>query len=141
MEARLDQSLGLRRFVLDLASAVAVLALLLAAGGIYGVTSYLVTQRTRELGVRLALGATPSLLVKSLTREALRLVVLGSLLGSAGAAALAVVLRGAVVGITPLEPVTLLTSAALLGTVATLSTALAALRATRIDPAEALRET
>ena len=139
MEARVEASLSLRRFVLELVGAAALLSLLLAAGGIFGVTSYLVAQRTRELGVRLALGATPGRLVRELTSQSLRLVLLGCALGGAAAAVLAVSLRSVLPGVSPLDVTTLGAGAALLTATAALATALAAVRATSVEPSEALR--
>ena len=139
MQDRIGSSLSLRRFTLGLLSAMAVITALLAAAGIYGVTSYLVAQRTRELGVRMALGATPVRVVTELTRETMLRVAAGCVVGIAGAAALSRALRGFLFGVAPLDAATFVTVPLLLAATAALASALAAARAARIDPAEALR--
>ena len=139
MQDRIGASLLLRRFTLGLLSAMAVITALLAAAGIYGVTSYLVAQRTRELGVRMALGATPVRVVTELTRETMLRVAAGCVVGIAGAAALSRALHGFLFGVAPLDAATFVTVPLLLAATAALASALAAARAARIDPAEALR--
>jgi len=139
MDERVHGSLALRRFTLGLLSAMAFVALLLATAGIYGVTAYLVSQRTRELGVRMALGATPASLVALLSAETMRTVSLGSLLGLVAAAFLSRVLRGFLFGVAPADPPTFAVLTLLLAAVAVAATVAAAARATRVDPAEALR--
>jgi hypothetical protein len=139
MQERIGASLALRRFTLTLLSAMALVAALLAAGGIYGVTAFMVAQRTRELGVRMALGATPKGVVAELTRETMARVVLGCMLGGLGAAALARALRGFLFGIAAIDPATFAAAPALLALTAAVAAALASLHAARLDPAQALR--
>ncbi|MFN2548578.1 MAG: ADOP family duplicated permease [Myxococcales bacterium] len=139
MHDRIGASLSLRRFTLGLLSVMALITALLAAAGIYGVTAYLVAQRTRELGVRMALGATAMRVVGELTRETMVRVAIGCAAGIAGAAALARALRGFLFGVGPLDPATFVSVPLLLAAVAALASALAASRAVRVDPAEALR--
>jgi ABC-type antimicrobial peptide transport system permease subunit len=140
MDERVAASLALRRFTLALLSTLALVALLLALAGIYGVTAYLVAQRTRELGVRLALGATPLGLVAFIAGDTMRAVGLGALCGAAASALVARLLRGLLFGVQPIDPLTYATLAIALGVVAGLATLAAALRALRLSPAEALRD-
>ena len=120
-------------------SIFAVLAVVLACTGLYGVISYAVAERTRELGVRMALGATPVRVVTELTRETMLRVAAGCVVGIAGAAALSRALHGFLFGVAPLDAATFVTVPLLLAATAALASALAAARAARIDPAEALR--
>lgn len=139
MQQRIGDSLSLRLFTLTLLSVMAAVAALLATAGIYGVTSYLVAQRTRELGVRMALGATPLRVLAEITRETMLRVLLGCAIGLAAAAALARALRGFLFGVAPADPLSFAGAAVLLAAVAAAAAALAALRGARVDPAEALR--
>ncbi|HEY2030554.1 MAG TPA: ADOP family duplicated permease [Myxococcales bacterium] len=139
MDERVEASLSLRRFALLLLSAMALATSLLAAAGIYGVTSYLVAQRTRELGVRQALGATPRKLVADLVRESFLTVALGAGFGIVAGAFAAPLLRGYLFGVPPIDPATFVLVPLALGALAILATFAAAARATRVDPAEALR--
>jgi hypothetical protein len=139
MEERVTASLSLRRFTLGLLSAMALATLLLAAAGIYGVTAYLIAQRTRELGVRQALGATPGRLVAELLRESSWTIALGVAAGVAAGAVLSRFLRGFLFGVEPVDPATFAAIAAVLAVVALAATGAAAVRAARIDPADALR--
>jgi putative ABC transport system permease protein len=139
MTERVDASLSLRRFARELLSVMAVVAALLALAGIYGVTAYVVAQRTRELGVRLALGATPARLVRFVTGETLLRVAAGCATGLAAGAAMARLLRGFLFGIVPVDPLTFALLPLVLAAAAALATAMAAVRAARVDPAEALR--
>lgn len=139
MHDRIGASLSLRRFTLGLLGVMALITALLAAAGIYGVTSYLVAQRTRELGVRMALGATAARVVSELTRETMVRVAIGCAAGLLGAGALSRALRAFLFGVGPLDPATFVAVPLLLATVAALAAVLAAARAARVDPAEALR--
>lgn len=139
MEERIGQSLALRRFTLVLLSVMAAVAALLALAGIYGVTSFSVAQRTRELGVRMALGATPGRVVAELTSETMIRVAAGCLIGATAAALLALALRSFLFGVAPVDPATFAAAPALLFATAALAAGLASLRATRLDPAQALR--
>ncbi len=128
-----------RRFTMLVLVGFAALALLLAALGIYGVVSYAVQSRTREMGIRLALGAAPRGVVGMVLGDSMRAVAMGALLGLGGAGALTRVIRGMLYGIEPLDPLVLGTVGLLLVGVATLATYIPARRAGAVDPMVALR--
>jgi putative ABC transport system permease protein len=115
------------------------LALLLAAIGIYGLLSYAVTQRTQEIGIRLALGAQISDVLSLILKQGLALVLVGEALGLAGAFALSRLLRGLLFGVTPTDVSTFIAVSAVLFSVALLACYLPARRATKVDPLIALR--
>ena len=115
-------------------------SMLLAALGIHGVVSYGVAQRTREFGLRMALGSTPGQLKTMVIRNGLKSALIGLVVGMAGAAALASTLRTLLYGVAPLDPVVMLSVAVLLLAVALLANYLPARRATRIDPMKALHQ-
>ena len=140
MLERAEASLAVRRFTLEVLSAGAVVALLLALAGIYGVTAYGVAQRTRELGVRLALGATPRGLVQMVTRETVGVVAVGCVVGLVAGALLSRVLSGLLFGVSRMDPVTFLGWPLLLTVVAAAAAWFAARRAASVGPAEALRD-
>ncbi len=127
------------RFNMLLLSAFALLALALAAVGTYGVIVYGVAQRTREIGVRLALGARPGQVVSAVVRQGLGLAAAGVAAGLLGAWGATRVLAGLLFGVTPTDPATLLGGALILSAVAALASYLPARRAARIDPVVALR--
>ena len=116
-----------------------LLALLLASVGIYGVTSYSVAQRTREMGIRSAVGATARDLVLLLARQSMRVVLIGAGIGLLLALASARLLTSQLYGVTATDPFTFLVMPALLLSIALLATLIPARRATRVDPADALR--
>ncbi len=127
------ESLSAQRFALVLMGTVALTALLLAAVGIYGVLSFLVTQRTREIGVRIALGAQPSQVLALIVRHGMRPVVLGAVLGTAAALALTRTLSNLLYEVTPTDPLIFALVPVLL------ACWLPARRAAKVDPMEALR--
>jgi predicted permease len=118
----------------------AAAAVLIAAVGIYGVLAYSVSQRTREIGLRLALGARPEAVTRLVVSEGMRVALLGVALGLAGALALGRLIASLVYAVTPRDPVTFVSVAALLALVALAACALPARRAARVDPLVALRE-
>ncbi len=117
-----------------------VVALLLAAAGLYAVMAYLVSLRRQEIGIRMAIGARSSDVVRLVLRQAVRLAVAGSVAGFAIATPIAMGLRAGFVGISPFDPVAVLPPAVALVIVALLAATLPARRAARIDPIRALRE-
>ena len=127
------------QFYTMLLSVFAGIALLLSAVGLYGLLAYSVQQRTQEIGIRMALGATPDDVRSSVVSQATRLVFLGILLGIPAALAFARITVSMIFGIPTWDPVVLAGVAALLGLVALFATYLPSLRATRVDPADALR--
>ena len=135
----LDRSLAQPRFRAFLVGAFAALALILASIGVFGLISYSVTQRTREVGIRMALGADAGQILTSIMRQGLTLTLAGVAVGLAGALAAARLIRTFLFGIEPADPVTLGGVALLLVAVAALATYLPSRRALRIQPTEALR--
>jgi len=119
--------------------AFASAALALAAVGVYGVTSFAVAARTRELGIRTALGARPGSLLALVMRQAMGPVAAGLLFGLAGAAALARVVSGMFYGVSAGDPQTVASVIGVLGVVAAFACLAPAVRATRVDPTAALR--
>jgi len=114
-------------------------AVALAAIGLYGVMGYSVVQRTREIGIRMALGARRVEVMQLVLRQSIMLAAVGLLLGLAGAAAVTRYLEGLLFGLTPLDPATFGAVALVFGAVATLAAFVPARRATTVDPAIALR--
>ena len=139
MEQVLSRSLALRNFMRMLLSAFAILALLLAAIGIYGVISYAVSQRTREIGVRMALGATPAGMLRLILSESLQLIFVGVVIGIAAALGLTRMLASLLYGITSTDPLIFLSVTVLLVAIALAACLIPARRAMRIDPMVALR--
>jgi putative ABC transport system permease protein len=138
MERSLGASLARRRFSTLLLTAFALLAMLLAAIGIYGLFSYWVAMRENEIAVRLALGARPSIILRWVGLRALRLAAAGIALGLIGAWVAARGLEDVVFGIAPRNPVTMLAAALAVAAIAIAATALPAWRAARIDAARRL---
>jgi predicted permease len=135
----LSASLAQRRFALKLLHGFAGLALMLAGLGLYGVLAYAVTQRTREIGVRMALGARPGQALALVARESAAVVGAGLVLGTAGALATAQFFAGLLFGVGPADPLALLAAVLVLGAVALAATVVPARRAALVDPAVALR--
>jgi predicted permease len=138
MEQIRSESVAERRFLLLLIGAFGVLALVLAAVGVYGVMALVVSERTQEMGVRLALGAAPVEVLGMVVRQAVALAALGVVAGVAVAAALSPLLASQVFGVPPLDPVTYGAVPLLLVGVATVAALVPGRRAMRIDPVRAM---
>ena len=135
----LRDGLAPTRFAMALLTAFAVVALVLAAVGLYGVIAYGVAQRTREIGVRVALGAEPRAVMARVMGSGLRLALLGVAVGSAAAAAATRLLGSMLYAVSPADPLTFVVIALLVTGIALLASYVPARRALRIDPAETLR--
>jgi ABC-type antimicrobial peptide transport system permease subunit len=133
------QSVGDRRFEMSLLTAFALVALALAALGIYGVMAHSVTQRSREIGIRMALGANSRLILRMILSGGLRLSLLGVALGVVAALLGTRVLASLIYGISNTDPITLAATATVVLASAALASWVPALRATRVDPAVSLR--
>jgi len=140
MQDRLYASLARERFTSTMLSAFAAFALLLAAVGVYGVLSYLVSQSTHDIGVRVALGALPADIVGLVMGQGMTLALIGIGAGLAGAAALTRVMTSLLFGVSALDLPTFGAVAAILAAAALAASLIPARRATRVDPMVALRE-
>ena len=134
-----DQSLARTSFTLVLLAIAGTMALILGIVGIYGVIAYAVTQRTREIGIRMALGAQPSGLKRMFVRQGLLLAGIGAIIGLGAAAGLTRLMSSLLFGVAALDPLTYAGVAAILIAAAALASYLPARRATRVDPLDALR--
>jgi ABC-type antimicrobial peptide transport system permease subunit len=139
LEQLLRDSTATRRFNLGLISGFALVALVLSAVGLYGVMSYGVSQRTTEIGIRMAIGAQPKDVLNLILREGLTLALVGTLLGAAGALALTRFLSSVLFGVSAVDPAIYLSAAGLLLLVAVAACFWPARRASAIHPLEALR--
>jgi putative ABC transport system permease protein len=139
LDSNLASSEGQRRFATSLVGAFAAAALLLAAIGMYGVIAYGVAQRTREMGVRMALGASDRRILRLVLGEGVRLAILGAVLGIAGALASTRLIRSLLFETVPTDPLTFIVTPLILAGVALLATYIPARRATRLDPTLAIR--
>ena len=139
MSARVDESLARRRFSTVLLTIFALLAAGLAAVGIYGVVAFLVAQGTKEMGIRMALGATPRAIGMLILRHGLIIAVTGLALGTAGAFVLSRVMQSLLFGVGPSDPVTYALVGALVVATAAAASYLPARRAARLDPMRSLR--
>jgi len=139
MEDLVSASLAQRRFAMEVVGLFAVLAMLLAGVGIYGVMAYLVNQRTREIGIRLALGASHGAILRWVLSQGMWLTVVGATLGVATALAATSLLRSLLFGIARTDPITYAGLVLLLAVVALLACYIPARRATKVDPLVALR--
>jgi putative ABC transport system permease protein len=140
MDQLVEASVGQRKLSMILLGVFSGIALLLASIGIYGVMSYSVTQRTRELGIRMALGAARSRVLGLVVGQGMALAAAGVVIGLVAAFALTRFLASQLFGVGATDPATFAVVALLLAAVALLATLLPALRATRVDPVVALRD-
>jgi putative ABC transport system permease protein len=139
MNERLSSTLATARFNTLLLSSLGAIGLLLAASGIYGVMAYSVNQRTQEIGVRIALGASSSNVVRLILGQALRPVAIGAAVGLAGALGAGKVLTSQLFGVSTTDPVTIAAVVAMLIGVALVASAVPARRAATVDPTRALQ--
>ena len=139
MEAQVDESLFLERLVASLSLLFGGLATVLAAVGLYGVMSYTVSRRTREIGIRMALGAARTSVLWMVLREVAIMAAAGIVLGLPVAIGLSRFVQSQLYGLSPTDPATLMVATVILGSVAMLAGYVPARRATRVDPMLALR--
>jgi predicted permease len=139
MSERIDLSLSSRRTSMLLANVFGGVALFLAMLGVYGVLAYLVAQRTREIGIRMALGSTRASILRLVLWEGLELVLIGLVLGIIGAASVQKIVATEIYGVRPLDPLVLASVMAAIAIVALAACAVPARRAMRVDPIVALR--
>jgi predicted lysophospholipase L1 biosynthesis ABC-type transport system permease subunit len=140
MEARMSQSLARPRFATLMLGAFAAFALILAVVGVYGVLSHLVTQGSHDIGVRMALGAERSGILRMVLRQGLELTGAGIVIGLLGAVALTRVMESLLFGVSATDVTTFVAVALVLVVTATLASLIPALRATRVNPVVALRD-
>jgi ABC-type antimicrobial peptide transport system permease subunit len=134
-----QESMGGDRFRSTLMGVFAGVALLLSAIGLYGVISYSVVQRTREIGIRTALGATPREIISLILRNGMKLTALGLVIGVAGTVGLAQALSSMLFNVDKYDPLTLVAVAVAMGAIALVACIIPALRAIRVNPNVALR--
>jgi ABC-type antimicrobial peptide transport system permease subunit len=139
MAERINLSLASRKTSMLLANAFGGVALFLALLGIYGVLAYLVAQRSREIGIRVALGSTRASILRLVLKEGFELVLVGLVLGIVGAAFMQRAVASEIYGVRPLDPLVLASVTAVLVIVALAACAVPARRAMRVDPIVALR--
>jgi len=139
MRQRVDESLARRRFSMLLLGVFAGVALALATIGIYGVIAYLVSQNTREIGIRMALGATQQNILNMIVRHGMTLALSGVAIGLTGAFLLTRLIRSLLFGVQATDPFTFAGIASLLALIALLASYIPARRAARIDPVVSLR--
>jgi len=140
LDETVSDSLSVRRFSMEMVGLFALTALLLAGLGIYGVISYMVSERTHEIGIRLALGAQNRNIVRMVLRQGMGLALAGAGLGLLAAFVVAHLMAGMLYGVRPADPLTFGGVAVLLIAVAALASYVPAWRATQVDPIAALRE-
>jgi putative ABC transport system permease protein len=139
MEQVLSDSLGQRRFNMHLLSLFAGAALIMAAVGLYGVLSFSVAQRSREIGISMALGASTNHIVGRIVKEGFRLVLIGLIIGTVGAAGLTRLITRLIYGVSATDPITFILGILVMTIVALTASCIPALRASRVDPMIALR--
>jgi len=139
MSDYVSDSIGDTRFILSVLGAFAIASVLLAAVGLYGTLAYLTARRTREFGIRLALGSSVKAIIAIVIRESVLLAAAGTAIGLAGVAAATGAIRGLLYEVRPLDGLTLAAVVALVGIVAFAAAGVPAWRATRTDPQTSLR--
>jgi putative ABC transport system permease protein len=139
MDQRLYGSLARQRFSMFLLGVFALIALILAAIGVYGVMAYSVSQRTHEIGVRIALGARPDAILRLVIRQALILAAMGIAIGLVGAFALTRVMSSLLFGVSATDLLTFVITSLLLGSIALMASYIPARRAAKVDPIAALQ--
>jgi ABC-type antimicrobial peptide transport system permease subunit len=139
LEARIDDSLAGERLIGGLSAVFGIAALMLAAMGVYGVIAYSVTRKTREIGVRMALGAARTTVIRSVLREALFLGLLGIAIGLPMTLGVVRLLASFLFGVAATDPFTFAVSTSILATVSLIAGLIPAWRASRVDPMVALR--
>jgi ABC-type antimicrobial peptide transport system permease subunit len=137
--AHFDSALWRERLMATLVAGLGGLALLLVAIGLYGILSFMVAQRTREIGVRMALGAPAGSVLRLVLGRALAVVGIGAVLGALAAAALSRYVRGLLYGVHAADPLVILGAAAALIAIALAASSVPARRAAKVDPVTALR--
>jgi putative ABC transport system permease protein len=139
MERIVSESVMQPRFNMVLLSLFSAIALLLSAAGIYGVTAYSVTQRTHELGIRIAIGAQLGDVLRLILKQGVAVILIGLAIGLIAAFMLTRLLKSLLFGVTATDPLTFVAIASLLSIVALIACYLPARRATKVDPLVALR--
>jgi putative ABC transport system permease protein len=139
METVIRQTFASQQFSAVLLGGFSLASLLLAAIGVYGVLAYSVTQRTREIGVRIALGAEPLTITRMVVASGARMVILGAAAGMLAALALSGLMKSLLFGISPRDPLTFVVAPAVFVVVALVAAYVPARRAARVSPMEALR--
>jgi predicted permease len=139
LSAQVDSASVRERLVTTLASGLGAVALVLAAVGLYGLLAYTVVARSKEIGIRVALGADPRNVIALVLRQGLVLAFAGIVIGVAGAAAVSRLVKGMLFGVTPLDPTTFFGVSGLLAAVALVASCLPARRASRVDPLVSIR--
>jgi predicted permease len=138
-ESLLERATGNQRFSARAAGGLGLLALILAAIGVYGVVAFAVSSRTREIGLRMAMGATRGAVLKKVLRDGVRLALPGLALGGLASAGMAVAVRAEFFGLSPIDPVAFVGAGGLLFAVVVLASLAPARRAAALDPMRALR--
>jgi putative ABC transport system permease protein len=139
MRTRVDSSVAQRRMQMNVLGLFAAMATLIAIVGVYGVMSYSVAQRAREIGIRLALGAARGDVIAVVMRQGMRMVAAGMVIGLAASAGMTRVLRTLLFGVSPTDPLVFVATALLVAATAAVTIYLPARRASRLDPLTMLR--